>query len=72
MSQLFIIKLLLVISLLLSTIAGYTTYRWRQEVAREKQIEDFWKQVDQKRKEDQKLLDQYNNWGDPFKKHRIP
>ena len=56
MTQLFAIKLLMVITLLLSTVAGYTTYRWRQDVAHEKRIQDFYKQMDQKRREDEAIL----------------
>ena len=71
MTQLFAIKLLIALTLLVSTIAGYTTYRWRQEVVREKRIEDFYKDVETKRKEDKALLDRFDNWGDGLKKHRI-
>ena len=71
MTQAFTIKLLVGITVLLSTIAGYTTYRWRQEVAREQRIEEFYKQVEQKRKADKALLDRNGDWGDGLKKHHI-
>ena len=71
MNQLLTIKLLIAVALLLSSVAGYTTYRWRQEVAHEKRVEDFWKQAEQKRKQDKAVLDGFDNWGDALKKRHI-
>lgn len=70
MTKLLNAKLLIVIALLLSSVASYSAYRWRQEVAREKRVQNFYKQMDQKRKEDQAVLNATQGWADSMKNHR--
>jgi hypothetical protein len=70
MIQILNTKVLLVIALLLSSVASYAAYRWRQDVAQEERVKDFYAQMEQKRKQDQAISKATEGWADSIRKHR--
>lgn len=70
MAQILNTKVLVVIALLLSSVASYAAYRWRQDVAQEQRVKEFYAQMEQKRKQDQAVLNATRGWADSIRKHR--